>query len=139
MEAALARAMAAIALILVASAFGVAGLGFLLAAEYLVLLQVVRPWAAALLTGLTALSLAMILLLVVRNRRPARAVSAAGAGGDEADILRDLGRTLGDQSGRWLRSHKREALIAALVAGFAFGVSPGLRRAVQRLASGARR
>lgn len=121
--------LAALAAVLVA-------LGFLCAAAYLALLDVFSPATAALLTGLGAIVLALLILAAGRaalrpGARRRRAAESAEAGpGDAATGAGELAGALGERLATIARANPKATLFASLVAGFAVGVSPRLRKAL---------
>ncbi len=136
------RVATGIALMMLAAIVMMGGFGFLLAALYLSLLRFVDPAAAALVVGLSAFMLGLILLLIARRssrprRRPMLRRPVAGVALEEEPVeleagAVDLGIRLADQGQRLLRSHAKGAAVTALCAGLAVGVSPRLRRTVWR-------
>jgi hypothetical protein len=119
-------AMIAAALVLVVSSL------FLFGALYLALLPMTSRPAAALLTGLAGMLLAMMIVLVgrlpslLRRRRPARR-SDRGLSADPAQLIAELGRILGAEASAQAKSHPVQSIVGSLVAGFAVGASPELR------------
>jgi hypothetical protein len=110
------------------------GFGFMAAAAYLALREILLPWQAALIVGGAALALSLIGVLSARvllARRPAGQARAAGNPGphhDEAQVERiaELGRALGEGLSRH-GIHTADVMLGALLAGALLGASPGLR------------
>lgn len=134
----LSRLAIAFVCILVAALLAASALGLLGAALYLELLTLVVPPVAAALTAAAALLLAFLVLLVGRavNGRRAGSPSRTGRGAGMAAPLGAaglLGEEVGQAAGAFTRAHADKAIVAALVAGFALGLSPRLRRSLWRL------
>lgn len=114
-----------------------AALVFLLGAAYLALLDVVSPPLAALVTGLGALLLAVLIVIAGRalargKRTPARRRASetdADSVGMEKQAA-ELAGMLGADIASLARTHTRSTLAVSLVAGFAVGASPRLRKAL---------
>ena len=128
MERILARALISAGLTVVAALLGLAAVGFFLTAVYLAVLPLGQPWLAPAITGGVALLVALALAVVATGRRERRP-----AAGREGKVALALGQDLGKDVERWFQAHKKHAVVAALAAGFAFGVSPRLRQTVRRL------
>lgn len=131
----LSRLSIALAAYLVSGAVGAVGAGFLLAAMYLAVRDIYSPSIAALSTGVTALLIALLILVAVRAGL--RRVSIAMAPGEKAasgvsqpEIAAEIGQLFGLQATSWVRSHAKSATVLALVAGFVVGASPELRGAL---------
>ena len=122
----LALSIAALLIVVVASLIAI---GYFAFALYLFLLNSLSPPLAAVATGILVLLLAIFLVLATRSgsgrRRPRRSAAY------ESDDIRETAAELGGEIGRRLHgfasTHKTSSLLAALVAGFAVGVSPKLR------------
>ena len=130
--------LAATMAMFVAALLVVAGaLVFLLGAAYLALLDVVSPPLAALATGLGALTFAGLIVVAGRafargKRAPQRqraSTANADTGGMEQQAA-ELAGLLGADIASLARTHTRSTLAVSLVAGFAVGVSPRLRKAL---------
>ena len=128
MERILARALISAGLTVVAALLGLAAVGFFLTAVYLAVLPLGQPWLAPAISGGVALLVALALAVVATGRRERRP-----AAGREGKVALALGQDLGKDVERWFQAHKKHAVVAALAAGFAFGVSPRLRQTVRRL------
>ena len=129
----IARLAISLAALLIAVIAAVIALVYFVYALFLVLLNFVAPPAAAILTGLTVLLVAMLLVLATqigsrrgRKRRASPSFegfeSAAELGGELARKVRAL---IGSEAGG--------GLLAALLAGFAVGMSPKLRAFLQSI------
>jgi hypothetical protein len=110
---------------------------FFCAALFLALMPVTGAAGAAALTGLAALLVTGLVLLagrlILAPRRPAlRAQPLAGSahGADDAQIAQALSALFGEELGRTFHNHPKGAAAASLAAGFAFGLSPQLRRLI---------
>jgi hypothetical protein len=131
----LARLATTIASFFVATLVATAALGFLCGAAYLALLDLVSPPLAALATGLGALVLAVLIVQIARlwsrgkgaSGRRRRARSERGEGSAE-ETAAEIGGILGAQLAALTRSHTRSTLAVSLLAGFAVGASPRLRK-----------
>ena len=88
--------------------------------------------AGAAITGGVALLVALALAVVATGRRGGRPAPRSAAG-REAEVALALGQDLREDVERWFQAQKKHAVVAALAAGFAFGVSPRLRQTVRRL------
>ena len=132
MERILARALISAGLTVVAALLGLAAVGFFLTAVYLAVLPLGQPWLAPAITGGVALLVALALAVVATGRRERRPAPGSAAG-REGKVALALGQDLGKDVERWFQAHKKHAVVAALAAGFAFGVSPWLRQTVRRL------
>ncbi len=130
---------AALALALLLLAIGLAALGFLCAGLYLTLASAMSPAWAASLTGLSLLLLAALAGLIgsLALRRPPR--KAAARNSDPMILAAAAGEALAGSTQAALRGVGLRGLGIALVAGFAIGFSPSLRRALVRLLSGTKR
>jgi hypothetical protein len=121
----------AVGLVLVAVIFLTGAAGFLCAALYLHLASLMSPAAAAALTGLAALIVMAVLLilgrLVLAKPAPQLPVAAAAAPLDEAQITQALTTLLGGELGKSLLQHPKSGAAIALAAGLAMGLSPALR------------
>lgn len=130
------RLAATMASLVVAMLVLVAALGFLAYAAYLALLGVLSPPLAALATGVGAILVAFLIVVLVRAlTRPRRARSPRrddDAGATER-LAGELGGKLGEQIGALTRSHKGPVIAASLLAGVAVGASPRLRGVLMNL------
>jgi hypothetical protein len=128
------RLATTIASLLAATILVLAALGFLGYAAYLALLGAVSPPLAALITGIGAVVLAGLIVIVgsslFRGRRARPRPRDSGAGGEDGAgrMAGELGGALAAQLGTLTRSHSGPVLAASLAAGFAVGVSPRLRK-----------
>ncbi len=124
---------------IVAALLALGGVALLGAALYQALLPLLSPPLAAVLTGVAAFCLALIVVLIGRSvaRRPAsppiaRMSSNLGMPG-KAGLAASFGQEMGLNANELVRAHASKVVIAALVAGFAMGVSPRLRRSLWQL------
>ena len=109
-------------IVLVAAAIAA---GYFAHAIYLLFASVVTPPAAAALTGVSVLVIAVLLVSLVRLSGPRRRSreSRAVSRDEDHDLAGDLARklkTLGE-------AQSSGTLLATLIAGFAVGLSPKLR------------
>jgi hypothetical protein len=103
-------------------------------ALYLLLLALVVPPAAALLTGILILLMALALIGIARVATgPRRRKRETSPSLDAAESAAGLGTELGRKLRGLTEAHASGGLIAALVAGFAVGVSPKLRAFLQAI------
>ena len=121
--------------------FLLVGYGFLCAAAYLALLDITTAPVAALVCGLVTLLLAVLIALVTRwataggGPGPRRAFGkdrAQHPSGD-AKAAAEVGGMVGEEIASLVRAHTGAAVVVALLAGVAVGVSPRLRRALREL------
>lgn len=138
MEDRLAKLAIAIACMLIAALLALGAVGLLAAALYLALLPVMSPPLAAASTAGAALLLAAIVLLIGRGvaRQPSRRASPASAGqgiAGKMGVVGGLGQDMGEEAAALARAHAGKAAVVALVAGFAVGISPRLRRSLWQL------
>lgn len=126
----LAISLAALLITLIAA---VIALVYFAYALFLVLLNVVVPPAAAVLTGVIILLAAMLLVAATRTRsrhgRKREASATLEGFENAAELGSELGRKLRGLTG----SEASGGLLAALVAGFAVGMSPKLRAFLQSI------
>ena len=128
------RLAISLAMVLIALIAAVLALLYFAFALYLLLLQYVTPPGAAVLTGLLivliALALIGILRLATRRRRPSREPSPSL---EAAESAAGLGTEIGRKIRGLTEANASGGLIAALVAGFAVGMSPKLRAFLQAI------
>jgi len=127
--------------LLIAAILVVVGVGFFGAAVYFALRQVLEAPMAAFATGACGLVLAVVIVLLgqlvgrlVRTsmrRKQARPSGPAPAG--LRGFASDLGVLAGKEIAALARGHVHGTLAASLIAGFAVGASPGLRRLLRDL------
>ncbi len=120
-----------VAALLLAASIALAGIGFLCFALYLALLQYLSPPLAALATAGAMFVLAALIILagraigtMIKSRRRSR---------DERLATAVLGELLGHEFSTRAASHPHATLFASLLAGFAVGASPNLRRILRDL------
>jgi len=126
----------AIAMLLIGLVAGVIAVAFFAYAVYLALLNVLVGPAAAAITGVVVLAAALVLMGGIRavfrprRRRRRRAdIPSLEECENAADIGSELGRKIRGLAG----ASTGGGLMAALVAGFAVGISPKLRAFLQSL------
>ena len=126
----------AIAMLLIGLVAGVIAVAFFAYAVYLALLNVLVGPAAAAFTGVVVLAAALVLMGGIRavfrprRRRRRRAdIPSLEECENAADIGSELGRKIRGLAG----ASTGGGLMAALVAGFAVGISPKLRAFLQSL------
>jgi hypothetical protein len=132
----LTRLAITLATLLAALLIVVAALGFLFGAAYLALAEIVSPARAALATGVAALVFAGLIVMGGRllSRRSAGDARRRAHGDAEEDavnaekIAGEMGALLATQMASLVRGHKRSTLTVSLLAGFAVGASPRLRK-----------
>jgi len=109
--------------------------GFAIAAIYLALSASFTAPVAAVLTAACGLAVAVIAAIIGRAllRLPRAGGRGAPRGSDERRLVADLGALMGEEIATLARTHARGTLIASLVAGFAVGASPRLRRLLRTL------
>lgn len=111
------------------------GSGFLVGALYLNLATYAGPTGAALITGVLCLAVGGIVLLIgwLVLRSAARRDGRDRKPTDAAGLALALGEALGGDLQTLAKNHRFAMIGAALVAGFAVGVSPKLRRSLRSL------
>lgn len=124
-------AIAAAAMLLGVLGF-IAALAWFLFAIDLKLDTMMTPALAALATGGAAILFALIVMLIGRSVLSGRR-SKPSRKHDSGDPALELGRVIGEEAANFVTEHKRGVLIASLAAGFAFGISPRLRKLLLRL------
>lgn len=127
-----------VATCVVSMLIAIVGVGFLLAAAYLAIVEISSPTIAALATGAAALVIAGLIALLARARMRRGALAAALEERPElqpsqGEFAAELGLLLGSQATSWIRSHALGAATLALIAGFVVGASPGLRAVLRQL------
>jgi len=137
----LTRLTIAIAAGVAAGIVALAGFGFLLFAVFLALRDIYPPAQAAALTGLGAIVLGGLIVLVARKGRTrtqpskdlmATVVTLIGEN-LEADRSAELGAMIGQQAANWIRGRPALTSVAAAAIGFVLGACPSLRRALADL------
>jgi hypothetical protein len=124
-----ARIAIGIALVLVAVVAAFVAVGFFAFALYLFIAQFLVPPLAALATGLVILLTVLLLVWIAgqtmspRKRKPADSPSL-----EACESAAELGSALGARLRGIAEAHGSGSLWAALIAGFAVGVSPKLRK-----------
>ena len=100
-------------------------------AAYMALTDVLSPAVALVVASVVPLVAGMAALIVVPNlmasRAPRRPLAAT------EDLLAEVGNLAGARFSNVLGTHPRKTAMASLLAGFAVGASPELRRALLNL------
>jgi len=124
-----ARLSISIAALLVMLVAALIATGFFAFALFLYLEQYMLPPWAAVLTGVILLVLAAILAAATQltSKRTRRPPEGLGPRGDTRESAADFGSEIGRKLAGFANTHKKGSMLAALVAGFAVGVSPRLR------------
>jgi len=132
----IARIATAIASLLIGLVAGVIALAYFSYAIYLAFLNVLVPSAAAAVTGVVVIAAALLLVgivrLVFRPRRRRRRADAIPSL-EECETAAEVGSELGRKIRGIAAANSSGGLLAALVAGFAVGVSPKLRAFLQAI------
>ena len=128
-----ARLAISIAVLLIALIAAVTAVAFFAYALYLVLLNIVVPAAAAALTGVLVLLFAIVLIQATRRAPRVRRKREGAPSPDAWENAANVGGELGRKIRSLTEAHASGGLLAALVAGFAMGVSPKLRVFLQSL------
>ena len=127
-----ARVALSIAALLVMVLAAFIAVGFFAFALYLFLATYMAPPVAALMSGVLILMLAVILVLATRTGSGRRGRRGNAAAEREArETAAEVGGELGRKIQGFADAHRNGSLIAALIAGFAVGVSPKLREFLQ--------
>jgi putative superfamily III holin-X len=119
------------AALMLASACGCVAVVFLIVAFYMGMANLMPDWLAALATAGAAILFAILVIVIARmaTRRERAPASARARMGAAAEMGEFLGLKLRD-----FGTHNTSTtLIALLVAGFAMGVSPKLRKFLLKL------
>lgn len=122
--------MLAVAAVMLAGTLVFVAAGFLIGALYLALLAYISAPLAALATAGVALLAALLVLALGSllwprlGRGLRRGRKAEGLGGNA------LAAELGKSAGSFIGTHKTGSAVAALLAGFAVGLSPRLRQSL---------
>ena len=128
------RLAVALAMVLIALIAAIVAIVYFAFALYLLWLPYVVPPAAALITGLLILLIALVLIAVARAAMdPRRRRREPSPTLEAAETAAGLGTELGRKIRGLADANASGGLIAALVAGFAVGVSPKLRAFLQSL------
>jgi hypothetical protein len=130
----LTRLAVSLAMVLIALIAAILAIVYFAFALYLLLLALVVPPAAALLTGILILLTALALIAIARAATsPHRRRRETAPSLEAAESAAGLGTELGRKIRGLTEAHASGGLIAALVAGFAVGVSPKLRAFLQSI------
>ena len=129
-----ARLAISIALVLIAVVAALIAVGYFVFALYLWLTDYLVPPAAAVVSGLIVLVVAILLALISggmlrwskRRDRDHVAMSAA-------ETAAEIGSLFGDKLQGFAQMNRGTSLLTALVAGFAVGLSPKLRALLWRI------
>jgi hypothetical protein len=128
------RLAISLAMVLIALVASITAICYFAFALYLLLLPVVVPPAAALLTGVLILVTALVLIAIARSAmRPRRHKRQSSPSMEAAEDAAGLGTEIGRKVRGLADAHGSGGLLAALVAGFAVGVSPKLRAFLQAI------
>ena len=131
----IAKVAIAFATLLIALIAGVIAVAFFAYAVYLALLSVLVASAAAAVTGVIVLAGAILLVgllrLIFRPRRSRRGMEIPSM--EQVEGAAEVGSELGRRLRGIAAAHASGGLLAALVAGFAVGVSPKLRAFLQAI------
>ncbi|MEX0604240.1 MAG: hypothetical protein WD623_12910 [Marinobacter sp.] len=137
----LVQAMLSVAILCFSILVGFVGLGFLVAGLYLTLELWYTPAAAAALTGVALLALALLLLLICRAMMGARPAalphSSEGPSDDLSGLMQDAA-AMKDASRRLERMIKKNFPLAAggaFATGFLLGVNPNARHSIGKTLS----
>lgn len=121
----LAISIAALIVMLIAASFAT---GYFAFALFLYLEEHMLPAWAALLTGLILLLLAAILAAATQMTGRRSRIPPEGLGPrDTRENAAEMGGEIGRRLAGFASTHKKGSMLAALIAGFAVGVSPRLR------------
>jgi hypothetical protein len=126
----LAISLAAMLIALIASVIAISYFAYGL---YLFLANVVVPPAAAVLTGILVLLTALLLIAVLRAATGRRRRRGKNGSPEVWEDAAELGSELGRKIRGLTQEHASGGLLAALVAGFAVGMSPKLRAFLQSI------
>lgn len=114
-----------------AAVLGVCAVAFLAFAGYLQLEKILTPPAAALVTGIVLLALALLVVLLSR-RSGVRRGHRRRPDSDPVDGLEAmLDERVDPVLSRWLRRHPERAVVATLLLGVGAGYSRSVRRVLQ--------
>jgi hypothetical protein len=127
------RLAVSLAMVLIALIAAVTAIAYFAFALYLLLLALVVPPAAALLTGILVLVAALLLIAIARAATRPRRRREPSPSFEAAEDAAGLGTELGRKIRGLADAHASGGLLAALVAGFAVGVSPKLRAFLQAI------
>ena len=129
----IARLAISLAALLIAVIAAIIALVYFVYALFLVLLNVVDAPAAAILTGVIVLLVAILLVLAtqIRSRRGRKRRASPSLEGFETAA--ELGGQLALKVRALIGSEAGGGLLAAMVAGFAVGMSPRLRAFLQSI------
>jgi hypothetical protein len=124
----------AFAMLLIGLTAGVIAILFFAYAVYLALLNVLVSPAAAAITGVVVIAAALLLMAALRLLfRPRRRRVADMPSLEECENAADIGSELGRRIRGLAGASTGGGLLAALLAGFAVGISPKLRAFLQSL------
>lgn len=130
----LARALTAVVIMTLAAIAFLAGLGFLAAAAYSALANLMPPAAAAAVVGGSCLLIALLLLVVARaSARPPRRPAGNGTppeSGADATAGFETAARLGAEAGPLIRKNWKAATGGAFLIGLILGISPRARKAL---------
>ena len=144
MDSVLSRAAISIAIIMFAAIASLIGALFLCGAVYLALSEIIHPPLAALVTGIIIIVFSAAAITVLRVLSGGSKATSSSSGREcrankrlnENATAAEFGNLLGKQIQEMASAHPPETVIASLVAGFAVGSSPGLRKYLGDLIKG---
>jgi hypothetical protein len=129
----LTRLAISLAVVLIALIAAITAIVYFAYALYLLLLDVVVPPAAAVLTGILVLLAVAILAAATRAGMRPRRRRDPGPTLEAAEDAADLGNEIARKIRGLMGAQASGGLLAALVAGFAVGMSPKLRAFLQAI------
>ena len=129
----LTRLAISLAVVLIAVIAAITAIVYFAYALYLLLLGYVVPPAAAVLTGILVLLIVVILAAVTRAAMRPRRRRDLGWRLEGVEDAADLGGEMARKVRGLMEAHANGGLLAALVAGFAVGMSPKLRAFLQEI------
>jgi hypothetical protein len=130
----IARIAISIALLLIALVAAVVALGYFAFALYLLLVLYLVPPAAAVVSGLIVLVVALIMVMIARALLPGSGRRERHAAPLSAmENAAEVGSLFSDKMQDFADTHRGTTMMVALIAGFAVGFSPKLRGTLWRL------
>jgi len=129
----LTRLAISLAVVLIALIAAITAIVYFAYALYLLLLNVVVPPAAAVLTGILVLLAVVVLAAAIRVAMRPRRRRDHGPSVEAVEDAADLGGEMARRIRGLMDSNANGGLLAALVAGFAVGMSPKLRAFLQSI------
>ena len=129
----LTRLAVSLAVVLIAIIAAITAIVYFAYALYLLLLDVVVPPAAAILTGILVLLAVVVLAAATRAAMRPRRRRDHSPSVEAVEDAADLGGEMARRIRGLMDSNAGGGLLAALVAGFAIGMSPKLRAFLQSI------